>query len=329
MEGRADPQVRGAVAPGWYRDPEHPARLRKWDGARWTDSWMKAPGSEVGPGPASAPAVLRAATVVPGWYDDPLAGGRTRQRWWDGSGWTDRLRHGRSHPGRPALSKRFFGVAAALRVALVANGIGAAALLGMSLWTISLSDQALNGSGYGVAEAEAYDTLDPLVSLGIGIVSLVTIPLFIVWLWAAYRCDRVDPKRLTFGTGWAIGMWFVPFLNLVRPYRVTSDLRQGIRSALGDDRPDPYPRSVAWWWAAYLAMNVASSATWTAARRLERVPDDLAWLQTWQAVGWLGAVEAVTTAVAAYLAYVLVARLTSGLRRPEFRDVVRSGAPGT
>lgn len=326
MEGQAG-QVGGrTVEPGWYRDPHDDTRLRKWDGQRWTDSWMVAPRS---PATAATPPTSgwapRATTA--GWYADPFPGGGVRQRWWDGQTWTPRLRHGRTYPGRPSLGRWFFVVAGALRGLLLGCAVSAAVGLGMALWTLSLSDQALNGAGYGEAEANAYDTLDVIVSVAGGLVFLATIPVFITWLWAAYRNDRVDPTRLTHGSGWTVGAWFVPFLNLVRPYRLVADLRQGVRSGLGDERPDPYPRSVAWWWAAWIVMNLTSSVSTWAYRALDEAGDDLAWLRAWQVTGWTVAVESVAAAAGAYLAYTLVTRITAGLRRPEYPDTSGDGVP--
>lgn len=47
---------------------------------------------------------------------------------------------------------------------------------------------------------------------------------FLVWFWLAYRnLDALDLRR-RYGTGWAIGGWFVPFLNLARPKQVAAVL---------------------------------------------------------------------------------------------------------
>ncbi|WP_220454319.1 DUF2510 domain-containing protein [Nocardioides immobilis] len=60
-----------AVPAGWYADPEHPARRRYWDGARWTEHVQE---------PPAQPA---------GWYPDPGVEGQLR--YWDGTAWTDHV----------------------------------------------------------------------------------------------------------------------------------------------------------------------------------------------------------------------------------------------
>jgi hypothetical protein len=259
--------------------------------------------------------------AVPGWYNDPFPSRQARQRWWDGTAWTNRLRHGRSFEPRPRLAGWFFGVALTLRVMLLANGVLAAASFGFGLWSLSLAQRGSSGEGYTVSEGRTYDSLDLLLSLTSLALSAVTGTLFVTWLWAAYRSDRVDPMRLTHGTGWTIGAWFVPFLNLVRPYRLVSDLRTGIRSGLGDERPDPRPHSVAWWWGTYLVMVFSDTAVGLLAGSVDTATDQPTFFRAWLTLGWATVLNGVATGVAAYLAYLLVTRLSTGLRRPEFNDV--------
>ena len=49
-----------------------------------------------------------------------------------------------------------------------------------------------------------------------------------------------------FGQGWAIGAWFVPFLNLVRPVKIVNDV--WVRA---DGRGAMHPIT-GYWWACYL-----------------------------------------------------------------------------
>jgi hypothetical protein len=297
------------MASGWYPDPSDPARLRKWDGVGWTDSWMAAPTGDVG-----APRFTE-----PGWHNDPFPGAHVSQRWWDGSRWTDRVRLGRGYDLRPQLPGWFLGTALTLRGALLLNGLFGAASFGLGLWALSLSARGSSGEAYSVDEGAAYDLADGLLTLGSLALNAATGILFVTWLWAAYRSDRVDPTKLTHGSGWAIGAWFVPFLNLVRPYRLVQDLRTGIRSGLADERPDPRPHSVAWWWGAYLVMTFSAGAVSVIDATGLTTTDPETFFRAFRTLGVATTVDGVVIAVAAYLAYMLVSRLTEGLRRREFR----------
>lgn len=80
---------------GWYPNPYDTSVELYWDGDDWTSSSRPAGGTSTEP-PAAAPVeeVAEAAVEAPaaalattpaGWYDD----GSGRQRWWDGTIWTD------------------------------------------------------------------------------------------------------------------------------------------------------------------------------------------------------------------------------------------------
>lgn len=48
---------------------------------------------------------------------------------------------------------------------------------------------------------------------------------FIVWFRRVYRnLVPLGTRTLRFGTGWAVGGWFVPFLGLVRPKSIANDV---------------------------------------------------------------------------------------------------------
>lgn len=79
--------------------------------------------------------------------------------------------------------------------------------------------------------------------------------VWLLWLHQAYRNLRlVGTKRSRFTARWAVGYWFVPFLNFVRPYQVVKELWQ--RSESLNDRDSftglPAPALLPWWWGTYL-----------------------------------------------------------------------------
>lgn len=71
---------------------------------------------------------------------------------------------------------------------------------------------------------------------------------FLIWFVSAYRRLAQRGADLRFSAGWALGSWFVPFLNLVRPKQITNDLwRAASRDAWVS------LTLVNWWWGLYLA----------------------------------------------------------------------------
>ena len=94
---------------------------------------------------------------------------------------------------------------------------------------------------------------------GIFIVLLIaTGAAFLVWFSRAYRnLDAFDlPRR--YGTGWAIGGWFVPFLNLARPKQVADDIWASVTVAkYGDPGARGGSFLLAAWWGAWIAAGVS------------------------------------------------------------------------
>ncbi len=96
------------------------------------------------------------------------------------------------------------------------------------------------------------------VSLG---VFFLAAALFAAWFFRAYRnLARGGIQDLRFGTGWAIGGWFVPFFNWVRPKGIANDIWRGTE-ALAERRVEgwrarPVPALVHWWWGCWLVGTI-------------------------------------------------------------------------
>jgi hypothetical protein len=59
--------------------------------------------------------------------------------------------------------------------------------------------------------------------------------------------------RLRYTEGWAIGGWFIPFFNLVRPKQVLDDIWRGSAPADGDDwRRRSVTPLLHWWWGLWI-----------------------------------------------------------------------------
>jgi hypothetical protein len=90
----------------------------------------------------------------------------------------------------------------------------------------------------------------------IGIVQLVALVVaaisFIRWFKRAYENVDLFPRRRRYGTGWAIGGWFVPILSLWRPKQIANDIWRATNSDLTDDR---VPLLLTLWWASFIISN--------------------------------------------------------------------------
>lgn len=110
----------------------------------------------------------------------------------------------------------------------------------------------------------------PLAFVLIGLVGILhlllyvpTIVFFLVWLHRAYKnLAALRASYLEYTPGWAVGWWFVPFANLVKPYQVMSELWS---ASDPDFDPDAQfvsntigaPAFVGAWWALFIISNVS------------------------------------------------------------------------
>lgn len=82
---------------------------------------------------------------------------------------------------------------------------------------------------------------------------------FVLWLRRVYRnLGPLGIRSLRFKPGWAVGGWFVPFLNLARPKSIVNDVWRASDPELPPEvaRPPegaPVPAAVNGWWAALIA----------------------------------------------------------------------------
>ena len=210
----------------------------------------------------SAPGI-RSAVQPAGWYPDPAGG--SGSRWWSGEAWTDHPTAGPTATPRlgghdvSQLSQATQRLGTYYGFAVAGFCVSALALLVYSgeaiRWITDVNDFLSTGSITSAVDAgharNAVDTSYLLILLA----DLVTAAGFIPWFFVAYRNVERRGMQLRFTRGWAIGSWFIPFFNLVRPKQIANDLWRG--SCSGSGSLDPLQsRSVSplvhWWWALYL-----------------------------------------------------------------------------
>lgn len=193
---------------------------------------------------------------------------------------------------------------AMVKVGFHPNGVRAAlAVFGLAA---TLAANVAHGLLYSHLRSnwKQIDDPEPLVRLetAVGHALLASAVLggiaFLFWFRRAYGNAHALGLQGRHGLGWAVGGWFVPFLNLVRPGQIAIEMW----AHAGRDRVGG-TSTVAIWWMAFLIGNFSSSI---GARLIasESEPMTLLGLEI------LLASDAVTV-LAAILAIVIVRRLTA------------------
>jgi len=151
-------------------------------------------------------------------------------------------------------------------------------------------------------------------------VSIFTIVFFLIWLNRAYKnLAPLRAQNTEFSSGWAVGWWFVPFANLIKPFQVMrevwreSDPDFDANSGFLSNTIGGAPRYMSFWWAFWIISNIFSNIT-------GRVydPEDM---RTVEISGYLFIITGVVSIVAAVLAIMTVRDITQR-QEARFKNLV-------
>lgn len=186
---------------------------------------------------------------------------------------------------------------------LLANAGVALVSLFVNLYAASSPSSSVS---LGEEEIGAADLMIVLVALPQLFVYLATIVVFILWLHRSYKNLPAFGLQTEHTPGWAAGSWFIPFLNLVRPYQIVretwkkSDPGVDHSGGFADDGPAARPATlVGVWWGFWLVANVVGNVEGRLAGDAE-TPDQLA------SAAAFGVVSNALTLAAAALAFLVV-----------------------
>ena len=99
------------------------------------------------------------------------------------------------------------------------------------------------------------DAVEAVLGIATFAVRVGTIVAFCLWFYRAYKnLPFLMARNLSYSAGWAVGFFFVPILNLFRPYQIAQEIWQA---------SDPNVSLVSWraaakssiirfWWAFWI-----------------------------------------------------------------------------
>jgi hypothetical protein len=115
-------------------------------------------------------------------------------------------------------------------------------------------------------ELQASDQRSALLAWADTVAALAAVVMFCFFMARANRNARAlrPDAVMEFTPRWSAGIFFVPILNLYKPYGAMKEIWQA--SQRHDDPQVPWsfapvPGVVAWWWAAYLVSYFAGAVS--------------------------------------------------------------------
>lgn len=130
---------------------------------------------------------------------------------------------------------------------------------------IEVSDEAIN----------ANDLREGAIGVLYLVVIIISGVTFIRWFRRAYFNLHTQVSYLEHAEGWAAGAWFVPIINLFRPYNIMRELYDETDELL-EKKVEGYTtmlRStvVGWWWFFWITSSLLSNASYRLSMHAESI----------------------------------------------------------
>ena len=153
---------------------------------------------------------------------------------------------------------------------LVASLILAAVAAISGLLQIGLLSRLAEGANYTIEEVNQNDSRQALIGLLQVLLVIGTAIPFLIWFYRVHKnLPILGQTGLLFSPGWAVGFFFVPLFNLVRPFQAMRAAWHGSDpSRIGLDVTSHKtdfgsrlgtPSLVGWWWALFLVSNFVAN----------------------------------------------------------------------
>jgi len=153
----------------------------------------------------------------------------------------------------------------------VSIAFGVVAIVSMIFEIKMLSDfQA--GRALADGEAESNDLRQQAIAYVRMPVILATVVLFAIWIYrAGYNARQLGATGMQFSPGWAVGWYFIPFLNLWKPYQAMKEIWKASASpARWQD--EPRGPILPLWWGFFLLSNFLNNASFRFSLLAKEVP---------------------------------------------------------
>ena len=110
-------------------------------------------------------------------------------------------------------------------------------------------------------------------SLGSFAITLLTIVIFCMWIYrAAANVVAAEVPGFDYTPGWAVGWFFIPFANLVKPFQAIRQIWNASHGSAGDALDEGHPLLTVWW-ATWLVTNIANNISARLGMRAETLDD--------------------------------------------------------
>ena len=140
-----------------------------------------------------------------------------------------------------------------------------------------LLNQWSNGGEISIESADANDSREQILGIVYMIAYILSSVMFIQWFRRAYYNLHQKINHLSYSEGWAAGAWFVPILNLFRPYQIMKELYNETKNLLlknGLNISKSFSTNlVGLWWALWIIGSFLGQAVFRLSMNAETIDE--------------------------------------------------------
>jgi hypothetical protein len=177
---------------------------------------------------------------------------------------------------RPFADPSFWSLAtSALTALVILSNFGLIAVLAM---TNSLLSKMAGGYQPSQMEIDVDTLRTGGAQVAVGGLSLMAAIAFFVWTYrVAANLPSLKAPKQEFSPGWAVGYYFIPIMNLFKPYQALVEIWKGSDPGryLRETLAEQSTAIVGWWWAAHILAAIASRVVTATANAPNPTPDSL------------------------------------------------------
>lgn len=112
------------------------------------------------------------------------------------------------------------------------------------------------GGEISMTAARMNDMREKIIGIIYLLTYIVSAVIFIQWFRRAYFNLHQKVEHLSYSEGMAAGCWFIPFVNLYRPYQIMRELYRETRLINSIDYNSKTTRYINWWWGLWITNGV-------------------------------------------------------------------------
>jgi len=150
------------------------------------------------------------------------------------------------------------GLASVLKTMLAINMLICAISLVSDVMEVNLLQKMDRGIETTSEEENSNDNRQQLLGI---VIIVYSIPLMIVfgkWIYrSAANMHVVAPGQMTITPGWCVGWYFIPFLNLIRPFQAMVEIWKTSEARPGEHTESlPTPGLLRLWWGLWILVGI-------------------------------------------------------------------------